>query len=87
LTWLLAAWAARRLWGPWAAAAALAAVPLCGYAALLLAERFDDVAGRARAWLSLIFSERAVRRLVAERTSIREEMVKVAEELAIGSRS
>jgi 1-acyl-sn-glycerol-3-phosphate acyltransferase len=87
LTWLLAAWAVRRLWGPWAAAAALAVVPLCGYSALLLVERFDDVAGRARAWLSLIFSARAVRRLVAERTSIRQEMVSVAEELELGSRS
>ncbi|HEY6928481.1 MAG TPA: lysophospholipid acyltransferase family protein [Thermoanaerobaculia bacterium] len=87
LTWLLAAWGALRLFGPWAAAAALVLLPLSGYAALLFAERFDDVAGRARAWLSLVFSARAVQRLLAERRSIRDEMIRVADELEVGSRS
>jgi 1-acyl-sn-glycerol-3-phosphate acyltransferase len=86
LTWILAAWAVLRLFGPWGAAAALVALPLSGYAALLVAERFDDIAGRARTWLSLVFSGRAVRRLLAERRSIREEMIRVAEELEVGSR-
>jgi len=85
LTWLLTAWGMLRLWGPWAASAALVLVPLSGYAALLLAEGFDDIAGRARAWLSLVFSGRAVRRLLAERQSIRDEMVRVAEELEIAT--
>ncbi|HEX7252648.1 MAG TPA: 1-acyl-sn-glycerol-3-phosphate acyltransferase [Thermoanaerobaculia bacterium] len=87
LTWILAAWGARHVFGLWAAAAALVLLPLSGYAALLVAERFDDIAGRARAWLSLVFSARAVQRLLDERRSIREEMVRVAEELEIGSRS
>jgi 1-acyl-sn-glycerol-3-phosphate acyltransferase len=87
LTWLLAAWAVLRLFGPWASAALLVSLPLSGYAALLVAERLDDIAGRARAWLSLVFSGRAVRRLVAERRSIREEMIRVSEELEIRSRS
>src|SRR5262249_54639784 len=87
LTWLFAAGGVLRLLGPWGPAAALVLVPLSGYAALLLAERLDDIAGRARAWFSLVFSARAVRRLLAERQSIRDEMLKVAEELEIGARS
>jgi glycerol-3-phosphate O-acyltransferase/dihydroxyacetone phosphate acyltransferase len=86
LTWILAAWAVLRYFGPWPAAAALAVLPLSGYAALLVVERFDDIAGRARAWMHLAFSGRAVRRLLDERRTIREEMIRIGEELEISSR-
>jgi 1-acyl-sn-glycerol-3-phosphate acyltransferase len=84
LTWLLAAAAVEKLAGPWPAAATLVCLPLCGAAALRLAETLDEVAGRARAWIHWAFSGYALRRLLAERRAIREEMIKIAEELEIG---
>jgi 1-acyl-sn-glycerol-3-phosphate acyltransferase len=84
LTWILAAWAVLRYFGPWPAAAVLALLPLSGYAALLVVERLDDIAGRARAWMHLAFSSYSTRRLIAERRALREKMLRIAEELAIG---
>lgn len=82
-TWLAGAIAAGKLFGAWGAAAALLLLPLSGWAALRTAESLDESVGRAWALLHFVFSRYAVKRLLAERRAIREEMAKVAEELEL----
>ena len=57
--------------------------PLSGYAALLARESLDLLIGRARALLYALSGAYAARRLVAERNSIREEIIAVATELGM----
>jgi glycerol-3-phosphate O-acyltransferase/dihydroxyacetone phosphate acyltransferase len=81
LTWMVVA--ALTWWrlGFAAALAALALLPLLGYAALQFFERLDDVIGRTRSVTRRIFVRHAFNRLLAERDGMRGEMVAVAEEM------
>jgi glycerol-3-phosphate O-acyltransferase / dihydroxyacetone phosphate acyltransferase len=86
LTWLAASIAAGKLFGVGAAAATLLLAPLSGYAALRAAESLDQLIGRARALAGLAFSGSAVKRLLTERHAIREQILRVAEELELVTR-
>lgn len=85
-TWLAASIAAGKLFGAGAAAATLLAAPLSGYAALRTVESLDQLIGRARALANLALRGFAVKRLLAERRAIREQILRVAEELELVSR-
>lgn len=79
-TWMLAslaaAWGLGWRWG----LAALALLPSCAWAALLLQERFVSSWAALRALGLLLFRRRLYLRLVAERRAIREEVLRIAEE-------
>ena len=80
LTWVAAASAAG--WGlgwRWALAA-LALLPACAWAALLLQERFERSWAALRALGLLLFRKRLYLRLVAERRAIRDAVLRIAEE-------
>jgi glycerol-3-phosphate O-acyltransferase / dihydroxyacetone phosphate acyltransferase len=66
-------------WPP--ALASLIVFPLLGYIALWASEAIDDVIGDLRAMTHRIFRKQAYARLVDARRAIREEMVRIAEEL------
>jgi len=80
-TWLAAAALAWRAWGPGPGLAAFLLAPICGWAALVTAERLDQIAGRARALLHVFSSGYGMKRLIAERRAIREEILRIREEL------
>jgi glycerol-3-phosphate O-acyltransferase/dihydroxyacetone phosphate acyltransferase len=80
-TWLAAAALAWRVWGPRPGLAAFLLAPICGWAALVTAERLDQIAGRARAMLHVFSSGYGMKRLIAERRAIREEILRIREEL------
>jgi len=80
-TWLAGAALAWRAWGPGPGLAAFLLAPICGWAALVTAERLDQIAGRARAMLHVFSSGYGMKRLIAERRAIREEILRIREEL------
>ena len=82
-TWIASAVVAGMLWGWRGVVAALVLVPASGYAALRAREALDAVVGRAKALLHFSAEGYATRRLLAERGAIREEIVKIAEELGM----
>jgi 1-acyl-sn-glycerol-3-phosphate acyltransferase len=80
-TWLGAAALAWKAWGLGPGLAALLLAPICGWAALDSAERLNEIAGRARALIHVFFSRYGMRRLIAERSAIQEEILRIREEL------
>ena len=81
LTWMTAL-AVVWLWrGAWAVALALPLLPLTGYVALHVAERFDRVLGATRAFFILLFRRRAFLRLTAERNEIQREIAELGREV------
>jgi glycerol-3-phosphate O-acyltransferase / dihydroxyacetone phosphate acyltransferase len=80
-TWLGTAALAWKAWGPGPGLAALLLAPICGWAALATAERLDEIAGRAQALIHVFFSRYGMKRLIAERGAIREEILHIREEL------
>ena len=84
LTWAVAAAIAWRWWGPAAGLASLALVPLSGWMGLRLTELWDEVVGAARALTLYGLGRRRFVHLQAERRAIREELGRIAAELADG---
>jgi len=82
-TWLAAAALAWKTWGPGPGLVALLLAPICGWAALVAAERLDEIAGRARALIHVFSSRYGMKRLIAERAAIREELLRIGEELEL----
>jgi 1-acyl-sn-glycerol-3-phosphate acyltransferase len=69
-------------WGVGPALIALALLPLSGYAALRLVEQLDRLIGATRALVMVVFRKWMFLRLTAERRGIREEIVRLGEDLA-----
>lgn len=80
-TWAACAAAAGLLFGLRAALVAASVAPVSGYAALRAQETLDVLIGRGRALLSVFSRDSSVRRLLAERRALREEILKIATEL------
>jgi 1-acyl-sn-glycerol-3-phosphate acyltransferase len=81
LTWF-ALLAGVGLWrGAWTAALIAPLLPLTGYVALHVAERFDRVLGATRALFILLFHRRAFLRLTAERNEIQREISELGREV------
>jgi 1-acyl-sn-glycerol-3-phosphate acyltransferase len=81
LTWLLWGSIAGVLWGLWIGLATLALLPVCAYMSLMLVEALAGVARRGKAlWLSLT-RRGFVEQMVAERRSIRDELLRLAQAL------
>lgn len=85
ITWIVMAAAVEHWLGIEAGIAALLILPLLGYVALRVFETLDDVVGRARSLTSRVFRRSAYGRLVAERERIRDEIMKVAQEMEVSS--
>jgi len=86
VTWLVAASVAGT-WLGWAAGAAtFVLLPALEWAALLLSERFEPSWAALRALGLLLFKKRVYLRLVAERRSIREAIVRIAEEARLDTK-
>jgi 1-acyl-sn-glycerol-3-phosphate acyltransferase len=82
LTWLLAAAVVFSRLGAAPAAVSLAALPACGWAALVLGERFDRFLAAVRAAWLLLRKKRLFLRVVAERREIREAILRLAAEVS-----
>lgn len=82
-TWALAAAAAGFLSGTRAALMTAVIAPLSGYAALRARESLDQLIGRARALFLALGRGYALRRLVAERSAIHEEILELARTLDV----
>ncbi len=80
-TWLLAGVLAWHWWGIGFGAAALAAGPVAGAAALRVLERLDRFVGAVRALALAAFRPSAYRRLLADRAQIRDDILRFAERL------
>lgn len=81
LTWMVLL-AGVGLWrGAWTAALIAPLLPLTGYVALHVAERFDRLLGATRAFLILLFHKRAFLRLTAERNEIQREIAELGREV------
>ena len=81
LTWM-AVVAVVWLWrGAWAVALIAPLLPLTGYVALHVAERFDRVLGATRAFFILLFRRRAFLRFTAERNEIQREIAELGREV------
>lgn len=83
LTWIAIASLVALRNGALIGGVALIVVPLLGFITLREFEDLDDLIGRVRA---LTLSRRAYQRLRAERSELRREMIKVAEEMGAGDR-
>ncbi len=81
LTWCLAGALATKSFSPWAGAVALLAAPLSGYVAIRVTESLDEIFGRARALARLVFRGYSVKRLLGKRRAIRDEILRIADEL------
>ena len=81
LTWMMVL-AGVWLWrGAWTAALVAPLLPLVGYVALEVAERFDRVLGATRALFILLFRKRAFLRLTAEQNEIQREIAELGREV------
>ena len=83
LTWLAVAIVFYALVGWIGFAAALVAVPLCGYVAILFYEELDKSLGGMRVLLFFLMRRRFFVRLLAERNAIRHEILALGRERAI----
>jgi len=82
-TWIACAAVAGALLGWRAAVAAALLAPISGYAALRARESLDVLIGRGRALLYALAGGYALRRLVAERRAIHDEILELARRLAV----
>jgi 1-acyl-sn-glycerol-3-phosphate acyltransferase len=80
LTWLAFAFVAFRRFGLPATIATLLIIPILGWLALRVFEDLDRIIGKSRAFL---FRRHAVERLRSRRRELRDEFVKVAEEMGM----
>jgi glycerol-3-phosphate O-acyltransferase/dihydroxyacetone phosphate acyltransferase len=80
-TWAACAAVAGTLFGLRAALVTAVLTPVSGYEALRARESLDVVVGRGRALLSVFSRDSSIRRLLAERRALREEILVIASEL------
>lgn len=80
ITWIVLAAIAER-WLGIEAVVVLLILPVLGYTALRVFETLDDVIGRARSLTTRLIRRAAYARLLAEREAIREEMIRIAQEM------
>jgi glycerol-3-phosphate O-acyltransferase/dihydroxyacetone phosphate acyltransferase len=83
LTWALLAWLTTRRWGLPAGLLILLLIPVSGFVALLFSEDLRRLLKGGRGLLFAITGKRRFLRLVAERQAIRDDLVKLAEELKL----
>ncbi len=83
LTWVLLAWLATRRWGLPAGLLILLLIPVSGFVALLFSEDLRRLLKGGRGLLFALTGKRRFLRLVAERQAIRDDLVKLAEELKL----
>ncbi len=76
--WLAVGVLAWLRWGAVAGGAALVALPICGYAALIFSERADRLAGAARGLSLKLLRPAAFRSLETQRRRIRQEILELA---------
>ncbi len=80
-TWVLVGALAWHWWGLWPGVAALLLGPITGAAALRVIERLDRFIGGVRALRLILFRPSAYRRLLARRARIRDDILRLAEQL------
>jgi 1-acyl-sn-glycerol-3-phosphate acyltransferase len=83
LTWALLAWLTTRRWGLPAGLLILLLIPVSGFVALLFSEDLRRLLKGGRGLLFALTGKRRFLRLVAERRAIRDDLVKLAEELKL----
>jgi glycerol-3-phosphate O-acyltransferase/dihydroxyacetone phosphate acyltransferase len=81
ITWIVLSVIVGRWLGIRGAAATLFVLPILGYVALTVFETLDDVIGRVRSLTRRLFRRSAYARLVQQRRVIREQIMKVADEM------
>jgi 1-acyl-sn-glycerol-3-phosphate acyltransferase len=83
LTWLVGAVLAYLLLGWEAAAVAVAVIPICGYVAIIFQEELDKSLGGLRVLMFFLRRRRFFVRLLAERESIKAEIIALGREAPI----
>jgi glycerol-3-phosphate O-acyltransferase / dihydroxyacetone phosphate acyltransferase len=81
IIWFVLAWLVWKRWGLGPAVLALAACPMCGYAALLFLEQLDRLVGSARGLSLRLFRPRAFKGLEVQRRRIREAILELDGEI------
>ncbi len=84
LTWIVIGVLTWKFVGLFAAMGAVIAVPICGYVAIRFAEEFDRLSGGFQALMLFLFRRRWFLRLLAERATIRKEILALRDETIAG---
>jgi glycerol-3-phosphate O-acyltransferase / dihydroxyacetone phosphate acyltransferase len=84
MTWMVEALVVWHYWSTTAAIFFIIVAPAASYTAVWVFERIDHIVGRTRAVSHLLRSRTAYLRLVAQRQTIRDEIVAVGERLGYG---